>query len=57
MENECESMTSFGCPARDYAKTLMLQSIIEGSNIEMCKKMCCKDCEESCGYRCGQAWR
>lgn len=56
MEFECETMTPFGCPARDYAKELMLQEIIEGGNVEMCKKMCCKDCEDTCGYRCGRCY-
>lgn len=56
MENECEYMTAFGCKARDWAKNLMLQAIIEGTDIEMCKKMCCKDCEETCGYRCGRCY-
>ena len=55
MEFECEYMTPFGCPARDYAKTLMLQAIMEGEkDQEMCKKMCCKDCDNVCGYRCGR---
>lgn len=55
MKNECEYMTPFGCPARDYAKTLMLSAITEGEKEqEMCKKMCCRDCEETCGYRCGR---
>lgn len=48
-------MTAFGCPARDYAKTLMLQAMIEGDDQEMCKKICCQDCEETCGYRCGKS--
>lgn len=52
--NECEYMTPFGCPARDHAKTLQLQAIVEGSDETMCKKMCCKDCDETCGYRCGR---
>lgn len=56
MEFECETMTPFGCPARDSAKELMLQEIIEGGNIEMCKKMCCKDCGDTCGYRCGRCY-
>ena len=58
---DCENMTAFGCPARDTAKSLMLQEMIEGSYDyrelqDICKKQCCKGCEESCGYRCGQAY-
>ena len=58
---DCENMTAFGCPARDAAKSLMLQEMIEGSYDyrelqDICKKQCCKDCDESCGYRCGQAY-
>ena len=60
MEFDCENMTVFGCPARDTAKNLILQELMEGSDAYMelkdiCKKQCCKGCEESCGYRCGQA--
>ena len=57
MELNCEYMTPFGCPARDYAKSLMLDAILEGEkDIVMCKKMCCQDCEEVCGYRCGRTY-
>ena len=31
MEFDCENMTAFGCPARDAAKSLMIQEMIEGS--------------------------
>lgn len=60
MDFDCEYMTVFGCPARDTAKNLMLQELMEGSDTypelqDICKKQCCKDCDESCGYRCGQA--
>lgn len=54
MYKECEYMTAFGCPARDYAKSLMLQEMLEGDDQQMCKKMCCQECEEVCGYRCGK---
>ena len=58
MEFDCENMTAFGCPARDAAKSLMIQEMIEGSYDyrelqDICKKQCCKDCDESCGYRRG----
>lgn len=57
MELDCEYMTPFGCPARDYAKSLQLEAIMEGEkDIQICKKMCCRDCEEVCGYRCGRAY-
>ena len=55
--NDCEYMTPFGCPARDWAKTLMLEAMMEGDKQEMCKKMCCQECEEVCGYRCGRVHR
>lgn len=55
MELECEYMTPLGCPARDAAKELMLQALIEGdAGQEMCRKMCCQDCDDVCGYRCGR---
>lgn len=55
--NDCEYMTPFGCPARDYAKSLQLDAIMEGEkDIILCKKMCCQDCEEVCGYRCGRTY-
>lgn len=55
---ECEYMTSLGCKARDYAKSLMLSELVEGSDqykelSDICKNQCCKDCKEICGYRCG----
>lgn len=58
-EWSCEYMTPFGCGARDFAKELMLQEMIEGSELykdlsDICKKQCCYECDESCGYRCGQ---
>ena len=58
-ERSCEYMTPFGCKARDFAKELMLQEMIEGSEqykelSDICKKQCCCECNESCGYRCNQ---
>jgi len=54
---DCEYMTPFGCPARDTAKSLMLQSMIEGDKlVDMCKEQCCRDCEEHCEYRCGRKY-
>jgi hypothetical protein len=40
MEFDCEYMTPFGCPARDTAKDLMLQEVIESNlkDFEMCKE-------------------
>ena len=59
MEFERENMTAFGCTARDFAKSLMLQELIEGSDTykelqDICKKQCCKDCDKTCGYRCNK---
>ena len=58
-ERSCEYTTPFGCKARDFAKELMLQERIEGSEqykelSDICKKQCCCECNESCGYRCNQ---
>lgn len=58
-ERSCEYTTPFGCKARDSAKELMLQEMIEGSEqykelSDICKKQCCCECNESCGYRCNQ---
>ena len=59
---DCEYMTAFGCPARDTAKNLMLQELMEGSDTYMelkdiCKEQCCIGCTKTCGYRCGQSNR
>ena len=59
MSDNCEYMTHFGCPARDFAKDLQLQAMTEGSEdyqelSDLCKKQCCMDCEKICGYRCGR---
>ena len=56
---ECENMTAFGCKARDFAKDLMLQEMIEGSDTytqlsNICKEQCCHGCDKSCGYRCNK---
>ena len=58
-ERSCEYTTPFGCKARYFAKELMLQDMIEGSEqykelSDICKKQCCCECNESCGYRCNQ---
>jgi len=57
---ECENMTlSFGCGARDSAKELMLQELIEDGTMgieDLCKEQCCLDCTKSCGYRCGRTY-
>ena len=49
-------MTGAGCKARDTAKELMLQEMIEDNNPEMriCNNQCCQGCTESCSYRCGR---
>lgn len=56
---ECEYMTVFECRARDFAKDLMLQEMIEGSDTytelsNICKEQCCRGCDKSCGYRCNK---
>lgn len=61
-EWKCENMTTFGCKARDSAKELMLQELIEGSEeyaelSDICKEQCCYECDKSCGYRCGQTYQ
>ena len=58
MEFDCEYMTPFGCPARDYAKNLMIQEMIESNykDYEFCKDQCCRDCEKHCAYRCGRKY-
>lgn len=57
MEFDCEYMTPFGCPARDTAKSLMLQEMIESNTtIDLCKEQCCRDCKEHCSYRCGRKY-
>lgn len=58
MEFKCRNMTAFGCGARDSAKELMLQEMVEGGTMEiedLCKEQCCLDCTKSCGYRCGRS--
>lgn len=56
INEECEYMTALGCKARDFAKQLMLQEMIEShsTELEMCKNQCCKGCDNVCGYRCGR---
>lgn len=59
MEFECENMTMLGCGARDSAKELMLQELIEDGTMgieDLCKEQCCLDCNKSCGYRCGRTY-
>ena len=43
MEFECENMTMLGCGARDSAKELMLQELIEDGTMgieALCKEQC-----------------
>lgn len=51
-EYNCPYMTDTGCERMITAKDLMLQAILEGEHIEMCKEQCCIGCTKSCGYRC-----
>lgn len=50
----CEYMMDTGCERMIAAKNLMLDAILEGEDIEICKEQCCIGCNKSCGYRCGQ---
>lgn len=59
LEWKCENMTPFGCKARDTAKELMLQELVERSDTylelsDICKEQCCYGCNKICGYRCGR---
>lgn len=59
-EWKCENMTAFGCKARDFAKELMLQELVEGSEeyvelSDICKEQCCHECNKICRYRCGKS--
>ena len=51
----CEFMTDTGCERMFTAKSLILQSIMEGNDIEPCREQCCMGCKAICGVRCGQA--
>lgn len=51
----CEFMTDTGCERMFTAKSLILQSIMEGDDIEPCREQCCIGCQRICGFRCGQA--
>lgn len=51
---DCPYMTDSGCERMITAKSLMLDAIAEGEDIEMCKEQCCIGCTKTCGYRCGQ---
>lgn len=52
---DCPYMTDTGCEKMIAAKSLMLDAISEGEEIEMCREQCCIGCTKTCGYRCGQA--
>ncbi|MDB8771821.1 MULTISPECIES: hypothetical protein [unclassified Ruminococcus] len=51
----CEFMTDTGCERMFTAKSLILQSIMEGNDMEPCREQCCMGCKAICGFRCGQA--
>lgn len=51
---DCPYMTDTGCERMITAKSLILDAIAEGEEIEMCREQCCIGCIRSCGYRCGQ---
>lgn len=50
----CEHMTDTGCERMFTTKSLILDAIQEGENIEPCTEQCCIGCGKSCGFRCGQ---
>lgn len=59
---ECDFMTPEGCKARETAKQLQMQAIMEGNSEEMmylCSEKCCYDCKlvSRCSYRCGKAMK
>ena len=36
------------------AKSMILDAIMDGEDIEPCTEQCCIGCNKVCGYRCGQ---
>lgn len=50
----CEFMRDTGCERMFTAKSLILDAMQEGENIEPCTEQCCIGCQKSCGFRCGQ---
>lgn len=50
----CEYMTDTGCERMFTAKSLILNAIQDGEDIEPCTEQCCIGCNKNCGYRCGQ---
>ena len=51
----CQYMTDSGCERMITAKSLILDEIAKGQDIELCNEQCCIGCMKICGYRCGQA--
>ena len=51
---DCQYMTDTGCSRMITAKNLILDEIMSGGVIEMCKEQCCRGCIKVCEYRCGQ---
>lgn len=52
----CQYMTDSGCERMITAKSLILDEIAEGQDVELCTEQCCIGCTKICGYRCGQAY-
>lgn len=50
----CEYMSDTGCERMFTAKSLILDAIQAGEEIEPCAEQCCIGCHRTCGYRCGQ---
>lgn len=53
-EYACEYMTDTGCERMFTAKSMILDAIPAGEDIELCTEQCCIGCNRTCGYRCGQ---
>lgn len=43
-----------GCERMFTAKSMILDAIMDGEDIEPCTEQCCIGCNKVCGYRCGQ---
>lgn len=56
-EYACEYMRDTGCERMFEAKSLILDAIQEGENIEPCTEQCCIGCTRTCGFRCGQGYK
>ncbi|MBU5481716.1 hypothetical protein [Blautia sp. MSJ-19] len=53
-EYACEYMRDTGCERMFETKSLILDAIQEGDDIEPCMEQCCIGCTRTCGFRCGR---